>query len=63
MALTNQTKPTASLTNQAFGEAGQTWGDQGDATWGDKAGTWGRQVTEVSNATLPTASLTNEAKP
>lgn len=56
----NETKNTASVTNQAFSSADLIWNDE-DFPWGSAPGTWNNPYS-LTNETKNTASVTNEAK-
>jgi hypothetical protein len=50
--LTNESKTTASLTNENYPTAGRTWNST-TTTWDDTGGTWDRDFT---------SNVSNEAK-
>ena len=58
MAITNQTKNSATPSNQAFGSAGITW-DEAEFSWDEASGTWDNPYTLV-NQTKNSGSITNE---
>lgn len=64
VSVTNQSKTSASLTNQALGDGSDTW-DEAEYIWDSPdaaASTWDRQTTGVTNNAKTSASLTNQAK-
>lgn len=62
MAITNQAKPTTSLTNSAKINIGETWGSDLN-TWATELRTWAETVSIISNVTKVSSSMTNTAKP
>ena len=61
MALTNQTKNTASVTNKKRGGGDVTWNSSDPATWDESPGTWDAFMA-IRNQSKNTASVTNTSK-
>ena len=61
MALTNQSKNTASVTNKTRSGGDVTWDSSDPATWDESSGTWDF-FASMRNQSKNTASVTNQAK-
>lgn len=62
MAITNQSKPTTSITNTAKVSIGETWGSIA-TTWASETRTWLAVSQLITNSTRISSSITNIAKP
>lgn len=62
MAITNEAKPTTSITNQTRIETGETWASI-ETTWATETRTWEQFASLLTNIARVSSSLTNIAKP
>ena len=62
MSITNETKPTTSLTNSTRINIGETWGSDLN-TWAAELRTWAATISIITNSTRISSSMTNIAKP
>jgi hypothetical protein len=62
MALTNQSKPSTSISNATKVLGGETW-DSNPNTWNVETRTWDESGTLWTNGTRPITSITNNNKP
>ncbi len=62
MSITNQAKPTTSITNASKTERGLTWATI-LTTWATETETWGGLASFLDNQAKPTTIFTNISKP
>jgi len=62
MSITNETKPTTSLTNSTRINIGETWGSDLN-TWAAELRTWAATISIITNSARISSSMTNIAKP
>ena len=62
MSITNETKPTTSLTNSTRINIGETWGSDLN-TWDEELRTWAATISIISNSARTSSGMTNIAKP
>lgn len=62
MPITNQSKPTTSITNTSKVSIGETWATI-DTTWATEIRTWLAVSQLITNGTRQSSSITNVAKP
>lgn len=62
MSITNQAKPTTSLTNTTRINIGETWASI-LTTWATETRTWADMASLIDNISKPTTSFSNIAKP
>ena len=60
-AVTNESKNTVSVTNDAKPGADRTW-DESTETWDESTGTWELPASAVTKEAKNTATVTNENK-
>jgi len=61
MSVSNDTKHSATLSNQAIGGANLTW-DEATFSWDNASGTWDKQYASFTNQTKNSGTLSNQAK-
>ena len=62
MSITNQAKPSTSLTNATKVSVGETW-DTWTTAWEDETRTWDELSKLIDNTSKPTTSISNVNKP
>ena len=62
MSITNETKPTTSLTNSSKVSHQETW-DSNTTTWNTEVRTWNDTGSKINNLTRVSSSLVNTPKP
>jgi len=62
MSITNETKPTTSLTNSTRINIGETWGSDLNQ-WQNESRTWDATISIIVNSSKQSSSITNLAKP
>ena len=62
MAITNQSKPSTSLTNTTRVASYETWSSN-TTTWATETRTWADMASLMDNQAKPSTSITNQAKP
>jgi len=62
MSITNQAKPTSSMTNSTKVNIGETWATD-SFTWVTESRTWDRTQSIINNNTKISSSMTNQSRP
>lgn len=62
MAITNESKPTTSLTNSSKVSFAELWSTI-TTTWASETRTWADMASLIDNTSKPSTSITNIAKP
>lgn len=62
MSITNQSKPTTSLTNTSKVSIGETWATI-DTSWATEVRTWLAVSQLITNGTRQSSTITNISKP
>lgn len=60
--MTNDSKPTTTLTNSSKVSFGETWGAI-QTTWASETRTWADCISLIDNTSRTSSSITNIAKP
>lgn len=62
MAITNQSKPTTSVTNQTKVSIGESW-DTNITSWNTETRSWNDMFSFIDNQSRQTSTITNVNKP
>ena len=62
MSITNQSKPTSSISNSTKINIGEVWNTDLN-TWNAESRTWNDMQSKINNSTKITSSITNQSKP
>lgn len=62
MSITNQSKPTTSVSNSSKIESEVTW-NTNTTTWNTEVRTWDAMGSTITNNSKTTTTITNQSKP